>query len=68
VGAKQEEIDERDKQIVTLQAALIDKYEDIRSQIFTAEQMARYKAFEARLRISASLVTEMAKIHFICIC
>ena len=46
VGAKQEAIDERDKQLVILQAALVDKYEDIRTQIFTAEQMARYSAYE----------------------
>eukprot|EP01047_Picozoa_sp_COSAG01_P115259 COSAG01_NODE_43909_length_424_cov_16.193846_1_plen_33_part_10 len=29
-----------DRQLVLLQQALVDKYEDIREQIFSAEQMA----------------------------
>eukprot|EP01047_Picozoa_sp_COSAG01_P037667 COSAG01_NODE_3009_length_6729_cov_42.834842_3_plen_112_part_00 len=40
-----------DRQLVLLQQALVDKYEDIREQIFSAEQMARYQKFEnARLQ------------------
>ena len=39
------------QQLVVCQTALVEKYEDIRGQIFTSEQMARYAAYEtARLQ------------------
>ena len=38
---------EQDTQLLALQQALVDKYEDIREQVFSAEQMSRYHKFEA---------------------
>ena len=40
-------IRDQDAQLLTLQQALVDKYEDIREQVFSAEQMTRYHKFEA---------------------
>ena len=42
VSGKQDIIDEQDRQVVVLQQALIDKYEDIREQVFSAEQVRRW--------------------------
>lgn len=46
IGELVDRVHEEDAQILTLQQALVDKYEDIREQIFSAEQMTRYHKFE----------------------
>ena len=40
-------IHDQDAQLLTLQQALVEKYEDIREQVFSAEQMERYHKFES---------------------
>ena len=47
IASKEDRILEQDTQLLALQQALVDKYEDIREQVFSAEQMSRYHKFEA---------------------
>lgn len=53
-------IHDQDAQLLTLQQALVDKYEDIREQVFSAEQMQRYHKFETE-RLKKTLEAQGAR-------